>query len=83
MGLESIRDPGKSPFRIPDPGVKMAPDQGSWIRNTAYYVILLWPKEKYSCIIYEFFFVREFSGLFHNFVKECTVLLRKEAIFRN
>jgi hypothetical protein len=23
---------GKNPFRIPDPGVKKAPDPGSWIR---------------------------------------------------
>jgi hypothetical protein len=31
-----IRDPGsgKNPFRIPDPGVKKAPDLGSRIRNT-------------------------------------------------
>jgi hypothetical protein len=33
-----IRDPesGKNLFRIPDPGVKKAPDPGSriWIRNT-------------------------------------------------
>ena len=37
MGFGSgIRDPGsgKNLFRIPDPGVKKAPDPGSWIRNT-------------------------------------------------
>jgi hypothetical protein len=36
LGSE-IRDPGsgKNPFRIPDPGVKKAPDPGSRIRNTA------------------------------------------------
>jgi hypothetical protein len=36
-----IRDPGsgKNLFRIPDPGVKKAPDPGSWIRirNTAFF----------------------------------------------
>ncbi len=37
MGLGSwIRDPEKNLFRIPDPGVKKAPDPGSRIRNTAY-----------------------------------------------
>jgi hypothetical protein len=72
----------KNLFRIPDPGVNMAPDPGSATLLTC--AVLLWPKEKYSSIIiYEFFSLREFSGLFHNFVKECTVLLRKEAIFRN
>jgi hypothetical protein len=37
MGFGSgIRDPGsgKNLFRIPDPGVKKAPDPVSWIRNT-------------------------------------------------
>jgi hypothetical protein len=35
-----IRDPGsgKKPFRILDPGVKKAPDPGSRIRNTEYYI---------------------------------------------
>ncbi len=41
-----IRDPGsgKNLFRIPDPGVKKAPDPGSWIRirNTAYICFFLW-----------------------------------------
>jgi hypothetical protein len=40
MGLGSgIRDPGsgKNLFRIPDPGVKKAPDPESRIRNTANY----------------------------------------------
>jgi hypothetical protein len=33
-----IRDPGsgKNLFRIPDPGVKKAPDPGSRIRNTGW-----------------------------------------------
>jgi hypothetical protein len=30
-----IRDPEKNLFRIPEPGVKKAPDLGSRIRNTA------------------------------------------------
>jgi hypothetical protein len=59
----------------------MAPDPGSATLLTC--AVLLWPQEKYFCFIYEFFSLREFSGLFHNFVKECTVLLRKEAILRN
>jgi hypothetical protein len=41
-----IRDPrsGKNPFRIPDPGIKKAPDPGYRIRNTVTkFLKLLYP----------------------------------------
>ncbi len=43
MALESgIRDPGsgKNPFRIPDPGVKKAPDPGSGSATLIFFSLL-------------------------------------------
>ncbi len=46
-----IQDPGygKNLFRIPDPGVKKAPDPGSRIRNTATQPFIFTLKVKVFC----------------------------------